>query len=55
MNEKEFASFLDFWIEDKREEIVDCLLELIRIPSVGSEPAEGIRGWESPPILRRCG
>lgn len=42
MNEKEFASFLDFWIEDKREEIVDCLLELIRIPSVGSEPAEGM-------------
>ncbi len=42
MNEKEFASFLDAWIAPKRDEIVDCLLRLLSIPSVGAEPAEGM-------------
>jgi succinyl-diaminopimelate desuccinylase len=41
MNEKEFASYLDSWIEPKRDEIVDCLLRLLRIPSVGADPVEG--------------
>jgi succinyl-diaminopimelate desuccinylase len=40
VNEKEFASFLDAWIAPKRDEIVDCLLRLLSIPSVGAEPAE---------------
>jgi succinyl-diaminopimelate desuccinylase len=42
MNEKEFASYLDSWIEPRRDEIVDCLLRLLRIPSVGTEPLEGM-------------
>lgn len=41
MNEKEFASYLDSWIAPKRDEIVDCLLRLLRIPSVGTEAAGG--------------
>lgn len=41
MNEKEFASYLDSWIEPKRDEIVDCLLRLLRIPSVGTEAVDG--------------
>ncbi|HHY76282.1 MAG TPA: Sapep family Mn(2+)-dependent dipeptidase [Firmicutes bacterium] len=41
MNEKEFAAYLDAWLEPKRDEIVDCLVRLIRIPSVGTEPVDG--------------
>ena len=55
MNEKEFASYLDSWIEPKRDEIVDCLLRLLRIPSVGANPVEGKPfGEEVDKALRVC-
>lgn len=38
MNEKEFASYLDTWIPAHRDEIIDCLLRLLHIPSVGTDP-----------------
>lgn len=41
MNEKEFGSYLDSWIAPKREEIVDTLVRLLRIPSVGTEAVDG--------------
>ena len=41
MTEKEFASFLDTWIPAHKQEILDFLMGLLRIPSVGTEAALG--------------
>ena len=38
MDEREFRTYLDSWIPAHRDEIVKCLLDLIRIPSVGTDP-----------------
>lgn len=41
MNEKEFASYLDKWIPAHKQEILDCLMRLLRFPSVGTEAVDG--------------
>jgi succinyl-diaminopimelate desuccinylase len=41
VNEKEFASYLDTWIPAHKQEILDFLMGLMRIPSVGTEPVDG--------------
>ncbi len=41
MNEKEFASYLDTWIPAHKQEILDCLMGLLRIPSVGTDVVDG--------------
>jgi len=38
MTEKEFQAYLDSWVPAHRDEMVKCLLDLIRIPSVGTDP-----------------
>lgn len=41
MNEKEFAKYLDTWIPAHEQEILDFLMGLLRIPSVGTEAVDG--------------
>ena len=41
MNEKKFAAFLDTWIPAHEQEILDFLMGLLRIPSVGTEAVDG--------------
>lgn len=37
MNEREFGSYLETWIPTRKLEIVDCLMRLLKIPSVGTD------------------
>jgi len=41
MNEKEFASYLDTWIPAHKREILDFLLGLLKINSVGADAVDG--------------
>ncbi len=41
MTEDEYRSYLDRYIAERRNEIVGTLLDLLKIPSVGSEGTEG--------------
>lgn len=41
VNEKEFATYLDSWIPAHKQEIIGCLLRMLRIPSVGTDPVDG--------------
>lgn len=41
MDEKAFSAFLDKWIPEHKDEIIESLLGLLKINSVGAQPLEG--------------